>query len=39
MTTGGFSSEGLLREEQLLVLNSFTQDDALALGHIQVDVP
>jgi len=38
MTTGGFSSEGLLREEQLLVLNSFNQEDALALGDIAVSL-
>jgi len=36
MITGGFSSEGLLREEQLLVLNSCTHDDALVIGDIAV---
>ena len=36
MTTGGFQSAELLREEQLLVLNSFTAEDALTIGEIAV---
>jgi uncharacterized protein (UPF0303 family) len=33
-TTGGFSSQSLLDEEQLLVLPSLTTDDALEIGEI-----
>jgi uncharacterized protein (UPF0303 family) len=36
MTTGGFTSEGLLREEQLLALAQLEQVDALEIGEIAV---
>ena len=34
MTTGGFSSKGLLEEEEILKLPSLTNNDALEIGEI-----
>jgi uncharacterized protein (UPF0303 family) len=36
MTTGGFSSKGLLEEEEILKLPSLTNNDALEIGEIAV---
>ena len=36
MTTGGFSSKGLLEEEAVLKLSSLTNTDALEIGEIAV---
>jgi uncharacterized protein (UPF0303 family) len=36
MTTGGFSSKGLLEEEAVLKLTSLTNSDALEIGEIAV---
>ena len=38
MTTGGFSSFGLLKEEQALVLPSLTNNDAIEIGLIAVSI-
>ena len=34
MTTGGFTSKGLLKEEKILKLSSLTQTDAIEIGEI-----
>ena len=34
MTTGGFTSKGLLEEEKILKLSSLTNTDAIAIGEI-----
>ena len=38
MTTGGFSSADLLREEEALQLTSLTNSDAIELGEIAVSI-
>lgn len=38
MTTGGFTSAGLQREEEVLALPSLTQSDALELGQIAFQI-
>ena len=38
MTTGGFSSFGLLKEEEALVLPSLTNNDAIEIGLIAVSI-
>ena len=36
MTTGGFTSKGLLKEEKILKLSSLTQTDAIEIGEIAI---
>ena len=36
MTTGGFTGEGLLEEEKILKLPTFTNSDAIEIGQIAV---
>ena len=38
MTTGGFSSKQLLDEEQILILTSLTNSDAIEIGEIATQV-
>ena len=38
MTTGGFSSVQLLREEEVLALPALTQEDALNIGQIAYEI-
>ena len=38
MTTGGFSSKGLLEEEEVLKLPSLTNNDALEIGEIATNL-
>ena len=38
MTTGGFTSYGLLKEEEALVLPSLTNNDAIEIGLIAVSI-
>ena len=38
MTTGGFSSVQLLREEEVLALPALTQEDALTIGKIAYEI-
>ena len=38
MTTGGFSSVQLLREEEVLALPALTQEDALTIGQIAYEI-
>ena len=38
MTTGGFSSVQLIREEEVLALPALTQEDALTIGQIAYEI-
>lgn len=38
MTTGGFSSAQLIREEEVLALPALTQEDALTIGQIAYEI-